>query len=69
MARPLTVVKINDPNNSDVLVYDLKESDRFLYIGELLQDPNKAIVQQINSGRIFITINASVFDEVSVGDY
>jgi len=69
MARALTIVKINDPNNSDVLVYDLKESDRFLYIGELLQDPNKAIVQQINSGRIFITINASVFDEVSVGDY
>lgn len=69
MARPLSVVKINDPNDPDVLIYDLRESDRFIYIGELLQNPNKAIVQEIDSGRVFITINASVFEEVSLGQY
>jgi hypothetical protein len=69
MARPLSVVKINDPNDPDVLIYDLRESERFIYIGELLQNPNKAIVQEIDSGRVFITINASVFEEVSVGEY
>jgi hypothetical protein len=69
MARPMSIVKINDPTDSDFLLYGLKENERFLYLGEVLQNPSKAIVQEIDSGRIFVTIDADLFDEVSVGDY
>jgi len=69
MARPMSIVKINDPTNSDIVLYGLKQNERFLYLGEVLQDPLKAIVQEIDSGKVFITIDADLFDEVSVGDY
>jgi hypothetical protein len=65
----MSIVKINDPTNADIVLYGLKQNERFLYLGEVLQNPLKAIVLEIDSGKVFITIDADLFDEVSVGDY
>jgi hypothetical protein len=66
--RPLSIVKLVDPNSNEASVYDLKASDRFIYYGELAQDPTKCLVEGLYCGKRLPWFSSSLFEEVDPSD-
>jgi len=63
--RPLSIVKLKDPNDPQALHYDLKSNDVFVYYGELAQDPTKCLVIGINCGKRLHLLSPDLFVEIT----
>lgn len=67
--RPLSIVKITNLEDVSVKVFDLKSSDRFVYLGEIAQDPTRCIVEGIFCGKRIPYLSPSLFAEVDADDF
>lgn len=69
LPRVLSIVKVVDFNDPDVISWDLKESDRFIYYGTIAQNPTKCIVEGLFCGKRIPYISPGVFQEVTNDDF
>ena len=67
--RVNSIVKLVDPTDIDVQVFDLKSSDRFIYYGEIAQDTSFCLVKGIYCGKLIPYLRPEDFVEVSAGDW
>jgi len=67
--RPLSIVKLVTPISDDAKVFDLTEEDRFLYLGEIAQDPTRCMVQGLFCGKRIPYLPPSAFEEVASNDF
>jgi hypothetical protein len=69
--RPLSVVKIKDSFLTDVRVesFGLTARDRFLYHGEIAQDPTRCIITGLFCGKKVPYLLPEMFEEVDPTDF
>lgn len=69
--RPFSIVRIKpaELTNPDITNFDIHENDRFLYYGEIAQDPTKCIIEGLYCGKRLVWLTPDYFEEVSAGDY
>jgi hypothetical protein len=66
--RPHSIVKLIDPNSTQAVNFQLSADDRFIYIGEIAQEPNRCIVEGLYCKKKLIWLSPSDFEEVDVSD-
>lgn len=64
-----SIVKIVDLEDPDVKVFDIKANDRFIYRGEIAQDPTRCIVDGVFCGRRLVHLRPEDFEEVASDDF
>ena len=69
--RPLSIVKIKPAMLNDFRVesFGLRPDDRFIYFGEIAQDPTRCIVQGLFCGKRIPYLPPSAFEEVASNDF
>ena len=67
--RPHSIVKLTTIEDVNVQTFDLKLTDRFVYLGEIAQDPTKCVVIGLGCGKRIPYLNSSVFVEVDADDF
>ena len=69
--RPLSIVRIKPDMINDFRVesFDLKLTDRFVYFGEIVQDPTRCIVEGIYCGKRIPYLFVDMFEEVDPTDF
>lgn len=67
--RPLSIVKLKDPTCAEAVNYDLRDIDRFVYHGEIAQDPTRCLVQGLFCGKRLPYFSPDIFEEVAANDF
>ena len=69
--RPLSIVKIKPAMLNDFRVksFGLQPDDRFIYLGEIAQDPTRCIVEGIYCGKRVPYLFVDMFEEVDATDF
>lgn len=67
--RPLSVVKISNSNSAGAKNWALTETDRFIYWGEIAQDPTRCYVEGLNNGVKIVWMYPEDFVEVDPLDF
>jgi hypothetical protein len=69
--RPLSIVKIKPAMLNDFRVesFGLRPYDRFIYFGEIAQDPTRCIVEGIYCGKRVPYLFVDMFEEVDPTDF
>lgn len=69
--RPLSIVKIKPAMLNDFRVesFGLQPDDRFIYLGEIAQDPTRCIVEGIYCGKRVPYLFVDMFEEVDPTDF
>jgi len=69
--RPLSIVKIKSDMLNDFRVesFGLRPDDRFVYYGEIAQDPTRCIVEGIYCGKRVPYLFVDMFEEVDPTDF
>jgi hypothetical protein len=69
--RPLSIVKIKPAMLNDFRVesFGLRPDDRFIYFGEIAQDPTRCIVEGIYCGKRVPYLFVDMFEEVDPTDF
>jgi hypothetical protein len=67
--RPLSIVKISNPNSAGAINWGLTVNDRFVYWGEIAQDPTRCYVEGLNSGAKIAWMFPEDFVEVDPVDF
>jgi len=69
--RPLSIVKIKSDMLNDFRVesFGLRPDDRFVYYGEIAQDPSRCIVEGIYCGKRVPYLFVDMFEEVDPTDF
>ena len=67
--RPLSIVKLVDANSIQAVNFQLSADDRFIYWGEIAQDPTKCLVEGVYCGKRLIWLSPSEFVEADINDY
>lgn len=69
--RPLSITKIKTEYLNDIRVesFGLTERDRFIYHGEIAQDPTRCIISGIYCGKNVPYLLAEMFEEVDPTDF
>ena len=68
LPRVNSIVKIVDVNDIDVNVFDIKENDRFVYLGTIAQDSSRCIVEGVYCGKRLIHLRPEDFEEIDASD-
>lgn len=68
LPRVNSIVKAVDINATDVAVFDIKENDRFIYLGTIAQDPTRCIVEGVYCGKRLVHLHPEDFEEVDPDD-
>jgi len=66
--RPSSIVKLTDPNSTQAVNFQLSAEDRFIYVGEIAQDPTRCIVEGLYCGKRLIWLSPSEFEEVDISE-
>lgn len=69
LPRPLSIVKLKTLDNLGVKNFDLKQTDRFIYWGEIAQDPTRCVVEGIYCGKRIPYLSPDLFEEVDPTDF
>jgi len=64
LPRVNSIVKAVDISAIDVAVFDIKENDRFIYLGTIAQDPTRCIVEGVYCGKRLVHLHPEDFVEV-----
>jgi hypothetical protein len=64
LPRVNSIVKAVDISVIDVAVFDIKENDRFIYLGTIAQDPTRCIVEGVYCGKRLVHLHPEDFVEV-----
>jgi len=67
--RPLSIVKLKTLDDPAVKNFDLRQIDRFIYWGEIAQDPTRCIVEGIYCGKRIPYLSPDLFEEVDPTDF
>jgi hypothetical protein len=67
--RPLSIVKLKTLENDTVKTFDLNARDRFIYWGEIAQDPTRCVVEGIYCGKRIPYLSPDLFEEVDPTDF
>ena len=69
--RPLSIVKVKPAMLNDFRVesFGLRPNDRFIYFGEIAQDPTRCIVEGIYCGKRVPYLFVDMFEEVDPTDF
>jgi len=69
--RPLSIVKIKSDMLNDFRVesFGLRPDDRFVYYGEIAQDPTRCVVEGIYCGKRVPYLFVDMFEEVDPTDF
>jgi hypothetical protein len=69
--RPLSIVKIKDSMLTDTNVefWGLTSHDRFVYYGEIAQDPTRCIVVGLYCGKRVPYLSPDIFEEADITDF
>lgn len=64
--RPLSIVKVKDDmlNDTNVQYWGLTPNDRFVYHGEIAQDPTRCIIVGVFCGKRIPYLSPELFEEV-----
>jgi len=64
LPRVNSIVKAVDITDIDVAVFDIKENDRFIYLGTIAQDSTRCIVEGVYCGKRLVHLRPEDFVEV-----
>jgi len=68
LPRVNSIVKAADITDIDVAVFDIKDNDRFIYLGTIAQDPTRCIVEGVYCGKRLVHLHPEDFVEVDADD-
>lgn len=68
LPRVNSIVKAADITDIDVAVFDIKDADRFIYLGTIAQDPTRCIVEGVYCGKRLVHLSPEDFVEVDPDD-
>lgn len=67
--QPNSIVKIKTPINEAFQSYGFSETDRFIYLGTIAQDPTRCIVVDIQRNSHIPYFTPDLFEEVAANDF
>jgi len=67
--RVNSIVKAIDITDTDVAIFDIKDEDRFIYLGTIAQDPTRCIVEGIRCGKRIPYLRPDHFEEVGSDEF
>ena len=67
--RPLSIVKISDPNSERALLFQIEDRDRFVYHGEIPNGDGRCFVFGLNDAKRIAWLYPEDFVEVDSGDF
>jgi hypothetical protein len=67
--RTNSIVKLTEPLTEDALTFDLKTTDRFIFLGVIAQDPTRCVVEGLYCGKRIPYLSPTLFEEVATDDF